>query len=246
MLNFAGETALIGFVGTEAEFQRQSGGVCAACVDDAFYDGTAQLTMESTFVCEIETTGYISGQTNFNISAVVPGYARAASASHLRVRTESTSSCTPRPRPSLGEASPTTSGSPPTTASRRCCASSRPPTSGRTFSCCADDRHRHVAQGALRLVRAPGERVQHRQRQHRCPEAPRRSGLHPEGLLRQRALQHPGGGPGCPDLRLLRGERRDVAPGADTCREDPLRRRLHNHAGQTCPAGRHVHLGPSV
>jgi hypothetical protein len=85
VLNFAGETALIGFVGTEAEFQRQSGGLCAACVDDAYYDGTAQLTVESSFVCEIETTGFISGQTNFNISAFIPGYVAAGSGSFLDV-----------------------------------------------------------------------------------------------------------------------------------------------------------------
>jgi len=66
-INFAGEVLLVGFVGTEAEFHSLSNGTCNACIDDNFYDGNAQLTFESTFVCEIETTGFISGQDNYNI-----------------------------------------------------------------------------------------------------------------------------------------------------------------------------------
>ncbi len=75
----------MGYVGTVPEFEKQSNGVCAACVDDLLYDGTAQLTVESTFVCEIETTGYISGQTNFNISSFFPGYSRSSDGSYLDV-----------------------------------------------------------------------------------------------------------------------------------------------------------------
>ena len=64
----------MGFTGSEADFASGSRGVCAPCVDDGFYDGKAQLTLESTFVCELETTGHISGQINFNISAFAPEY----------------------------------------------------------------------------------------------------------------------------------------------------------------------------
>jgi hypothetical protein len=85
VLNFAGETSLVGYVGTVSEFETQSNGVCAACVDDGLYDGRAQLTVESTFVCEIETTGYISGQSNFNISSFFPGYSRSADVPYLDV-----------------------------------------------------------------------------------------------------------------------------------------------------------------
>jgi hypothetical protein len=59
--------ALVGYVGTEEQFQRETNGICQACMDDPFYDGVPQLTFESTFVCEIETTGYISGQLNLDV-----------------------------------------------------------------------------------------------------------------------------------------------------------------------------------
>jgi hypothetical protein len=62
-----GEVALVGYVGTEEQFQRETNGICQACMDDPFYDGVPQLTFESTFVCEIETTGYISGQLNLDV-----------------------------------------------------------------------------------------------------------------------------------------------------------------------------------
>ena len=64
-LYVSGEVILAGYVGSENQFRADTQGICQACVDDNFYDGTAQLTYESTLVCEIETTGFISGQRNY-------------------------------------------------------------------------------------------------------------------------------------------------------------------------------------
>jgi hypothetical protein len=66
---YAGEAALVGYVGTEGGFTVDTDGICQPCMDDQFYDGSAQLTFESQFVCEIETTGYISGQLNYAVAA---------------------------------------------------------------------------------------------------------------------------------------------------------------------------------
>jgi hypothetical protein len=67
-LYVSGEVILAGYVGSDKQFMADTQGICTACVDDNFYDGTAQLTFESTLVCEIETAGFMSGQDNYQRS----------------------------------------------------------------------------------------------------------------------------------------------------------------------------------
>jgi hypothetical protein len=47
LLSFTGEVSLTGYVGTEEKFKAETRGICSACVDDQFYDGTPQLSIES-------------------------------------------------------------------------------------------------------------------------------------------------------------------------------------------------------
>ena len=69
-----GEVILTGYVGTQQDYDTASPNGCVPCPGDVWYDGQVSLDSDSTWKCNVQTSGNVHSDTNDRLDNMIAGY----------------------------------------------------------------------------------------------------------------------------------------------------------------------------